>query len=95
MTARREFKPQLKLQVVIEAIKREKTHTEIARQYDIHPQMIVGWKRDFFQKAPSIFEGKRKKEKDSTKIEELEKIIGQQTIEIQLLKKFLGHASSV
>ena len=95
MPTHRKFKPQLKFQIVIEAIKGEKTHTEIARQYGIHPQLIVNWKREFFQKAPFVFEEKGNKEKDSKKIEELEKIIGQQTIEIQLLKKFLGHAGSV
>jgi len=94
MATHRKFKSQLKLQTVIESIKGEKTHAEIARQYGIHPQLIVNWKREFFQKAPSIFEEKRKQEKDSKKIEELEKIIGRQTIEIQLLKKFLGHLSS-
>jgi len=94
MTTHRKFKSQLKFQVVLEAIKRERANTEIARQYGIHPQLIVNWKREFFQKAPSIFEEKRKKEKDSKKTENLEKIIGQQTIEIQLLKNFLGQISS-
>ena len=94
MTTRRKLKSQLKFQIVLEAIKHESANTEIARQYDIHPQLIVNWKREFFQKAPSIFEEKRKKKNDSKKMENLEKIIGQQTIEIQLLKNFLGQTNS-
>jgi len=94
MTTRRKLKSQLKFQIVLEAIKHERANTEIARQYDIHPQLIVNWKREFFQKAPSIFEEKRKKKNDSKKMENLEKIIGQQTIEIQLLKNFLGQTNS-
>lgn len=93
MSTHRKFKPQLKFKIVIEAIKAEKTHSEIARQYGIHPQLIVNWKREFFQKGPAIFEGGPRGEETSKKVENLEKIIGQQTIEIQLLKKFLGHAS--
>ena len=94
MTTHRKFKSQLKLQIVLEAIKRKGSHTEIARQYDIHPQMVTNWKREFFQKGSSVFEKEQKKESASKKIEELEKIIGQQTIEIQLLKNFLGQTSS-
>lgn len=93
MSLHRKFNPQLKFKIVLETIKHERSNAEIARQYGIHPQMIVNWKKDFFQKGPSIFEGGRKKKEASKKTEELEKIIGQQTIEIQLLKKFLGHAS--
>ncbi|PIY78606.1 MAG: hypothetical protein COY82_01605 [Parcubacteria group bacterium CG_4_10_14_0_8_um_filter_35_7] len=93
MSTRRKFNPQLKFKIVLEAIKRKGSHTEIARQYDIHPQMVTNWKREFFQKGSSVFEKEQKKESASKKIEELEKIIGQQTIEIQLLKKFLGHAN--
>ncbi|MBU4190351.1 MAG: transposase [Candidatus Thermoplasmatota archaeon] len=93
MSAHRKFNPQLKFKIVLEAIKREKSHTEIARQYGIHPQMVANWKREFFQKGSAVFERDQKKEVACKKMEELEKIIGQQTIEIQLLKKFLGHAS--
>lgn len=87
------LKPQLKFQIVLEAIKRERANTEIARQHGLHPQMITNWKREFFRKGPSIFEERGREGKDSKKTEELEKIIGQQTIEIQLLKNFLGRAS--
>lgn len=93
MSAHRKFKPQLKFQIILEAIKHERSNTEIARQYGIHPQLIVNWKREFIQKGPSLFAEDRKRNDNERKIEELEKIIGQQTIEIQLLKKFLSHAS--
>ena len=93
MSTHRKFNSQLKFKIVLEAIKCEKSHTEIARQYGIHPQMVTNWKREFFQRGPVVFERDQKKEIASKKMEELEKIIGQQNIEIQLLKKFLGHAS--
>lgn len=93
MSAHRKFKPQLKFQIVLESIKHERSNTEIARQYGIHPQLLVNWKREFIRKGPSLFAESRKRKDDDKKKEELEKIIGQQTIEIQLLKKFLGHAS--
>ena len=93
MSTYRKLKPQLKFQIVLEAIEHERSNTEIARQYGIHPQLIVNWKRDFIRKGPSLFVGEQRKKDNDKKKEELEKIIGQQTIEIQLLKKFLGHTS--
>lgn len=89
----RTLTPQFKVQIVLEALKEEKTLAEIAREYDIHPQLISQWKRQFLCLAPKIFESKSRREqtRESRKMEELEKIIGRQAIEIQFLKKVLGH----
>lgn len=95
MSKQRKFNPRLKFQIIVEAIRGGRAQTEVARQYSVHPQLLINWKKQFFEKGPSIFEGEGKKDNSEKKIENLEKIIGQQTIEIQLLKKFLGHASSV
>ncbi len=95
MSKQRRFNPRLKFQIVLEAIKSGRAQTEVARQYSIHPQLLINWKKQFLEKGPSIFDEKAKKDNSARRAEELEKIIGQQTIEIQLLKKFLGHANSV
>jgi transposase-like protein len=95
MSKQRKFNPRLKFQIVLEAIRSDRAQTEVARQYNIHPQLLINWKKHFIEKGPSIFDEKRDKDNSARKTEELEKIIGQQTIEIQLLKKFLGHANSV
>lgn len=88
---RRTLTPEFKFQVVLEALQRKQSQSEVARQYDVHPQLIVQWKRQLLKQGPLIFQGRRRKDKQAKKIEELEKIIGQQTIEIQFLKKVLGH----
>lgn len=91
MKSPRTLTPEFKFQVVVEALREEKKQTEIARQYGIHPQLIVNWKRQFLQEGPKIFKPKREEKRKDQKVEELEKIIGRQTIEIQFLKKVLGH----
>lgn len=55
--------------------------------------MVSKWKRDFLTYGHRIFEGDHA-DTATKKIEELETIIGKQTVEIQLLKKFLGHYAS-
>lgn len=87
---RRTLTPQFKFQVVVESLRSDKKITEIAREYDIHPQLITNWRREFFREGPKIFLSKREDRKKERKTEELEKIIGRQTIEIQFLKKVLG-----
>lgn len=83
--------PEFKVQLVMETIKESKSDSEIGRQYDVHPQLIGQWKRHFLKMAVKIFEHKREAKQKDQKVEELEKIIGKQTIEIQFLKKVLGH----
>lgn len=91
MKKRRTLKPEFKFQVAIESIREEKSRTEIAREYNVHPQLATDWRRQLILKGPKIFTNDRKEEKKDKKAEELEKIIGRQTIEIQFLKKVLGH----
>lgn len=89
--SRRKRTAHFKLQIVMEALRGEKTHAEISRQYSIHPQLITGWKRDFLQNGHKVFERTANDDAKNRKIQELETIIGKQTIEIQFLKKVLGH----
>jgi len=89
--SKRTLTSQFKVQIVLEALREDKAHAEIAREHDIHPQLIGQWKRQFLRLAPKIFENKREETRKDHKLEELEKIIGRQTVEIQFLKKVLGH----
>jgi len=45
MAKRRQFSTDLKAKVAIEAIRGELTLAEISKKYDVHPNMIAGWKR--------------------------------------------------
>jgi len=87
----RTLTPEFKFKVVLEALRGERKQSEIAREYHIHPQLIVTWKRHFLREGPKIFASKKADRHQDKKVEELEKIIGRQTIEIQFLKKVLGH----
>ena len=82
--------PQFKFQIVLEALQGNQKHSEIARQYGVHPQLISTWKRQLLKNGSKVFETKRDKKNVPKKVDELENIIGRQTIEIQLLKKVLG-----
>jgi len=88
---KRNLTSEFKFRVILEALKEQKSQTELSREYNIHPQLIINWKRLFLREASKIFIPKREEKHKDRRIEELEKLIGRQTIEIQFLKKVLGH----
>ena len=89
---RRKFTKEYKTKVVLESLKEHKTLSELSRKYKLSPQQISKWKSEFLTNATKVFEGKEKKSKRSEQDEEKEmllKIIGQQKVEIDFLKKAL------
>jgi len=53
---KKQYSAQFKAKVALEAIRGEKTVSELASQYEIHPTMINGWKRKIWSEASQIFE---------------------------------------
>lgn len=88
---RRNFKPNFKAKVAIEAIKEEKTLAELAEKYELHPNQISEWKKQLLKHADSVF-GSAHDEKRVTdkQIKDMEAKIGQQVLEIDFLSKVLG-----
>lgn len=86
---RRQFDAVMKSKVALEAIKEEKSISEIASKYEIHPSQIRNWRKQLIESIPSIFSEKRKKEEvDRGELEaELYRQIGQLKVELDWLKK--------
>jgi len=89
---RRKFTSKFKTKVALAAIKEQDSLSVLAQKYDLLPQQITTWKREFIDGADSIFEGnqKSKKTESEEKEEVFLKIIGQQKVEIDFLKKALS-----
>ncbi len=89
MKRRRSFDDSLKARVALEAIKGEKTISELAGIYEVHPNLIRQWKKHLLENAPSLFSKKKEqcsKEQENL-TDELYKRIGRQDIELEYLKK--------
>ena len=69
---KKQYSPQFKAKVALEAIRGEKTVPELASQYQIHPTVINGWKRKLIEDVNQIFEveskGLKVKEDDQGQI---------------------------
>ena len=90
---RRNFEPAFKAKVALEALKEQKTMSQLATKFDLHPNQITTWKKEFLQNAAKAFEGDMADSSDISDMEkkqdELHKHIGHQTMEIEFLKKNL------
>ncbi len=83
--------PAFKKRVALEALREDKTMGQLASQHGIHPIQVGQWKKTILDGAESLFEGKRSRRKEEgIGREELERKIGQLTVELDFLKKKLA-----
>ena len=81
-----------KKKVALEALREDQTLNQLASQYGIHPIQAGKWKKELIDGAETLFEGKRgRKQDENPNREELEKKVGQLTMENDFLKKKLGY----
>lgn len=85
--------PEEKMAIVLEGLKGEIPVVEICRKYGISQTMYYKWRDKFLEggKKSLLSNGENNTSKaDKAKIEELERVIGKQAVEIQILKKNLN-----
>jgi len=90
---KRKFSADFKAKVVLEALRERSTIEDLARKYELHPNQIGTWKKEFLLKAASVFNSEAdlsvdKKQQEAT-LDRLYSQIGQQKVEIDWLKKKL------
>ena len=55
MKSRRKFSPEFKAKVALDAIKEHESLKKLGLRYQIHPNLIARWKKEFLQKTSSVF----------------------------------------
>ncbi len=89
---RRNHTPEFKAQVVLELLREESTVNELAARHQISPVLISRWKAELMENAAEVF---RKGPSDADQeliqkgehIADLERKVGQLTVEVDFLKK--------
>jgi transposase-like protein len=89
---RKNYPPSLKAKVAVEAIKAQKTTTQIAQMFSVHPTQVGGWKRQALAGLPDLFGNGREQIRQQADAEkdELYMQIGQLKVELDFLKKRAG-----
>ena len=86
---RQKHSAEFKAKVVLEALKEQKTLSELAQLYQLHPNQITLWKKEFLSNASQIFDRGHRKPKEDLDVAKLFEAIGQLKIENDWLKKKL------
>jgi len=93
MGKRRQFTSEFKVKVVLELLREERTLGEIAAAYQINPNQLTNWRREFLEKAPELFDepkaakARLKAEREAAdEKDRLLKTIGQLTMERDFLQ---------
>ncbi len=87
---RRKFSKEFKL----EAVRRLGTGqlaAEVSRALEVHPTELYRWRRELEENGERAFQRVGRTRAEESRVAELERKIGQQTLEIDFLKRALQH----
>jgi len=96
MPKRKRLNANQKAQIAIEILKEEKTISQIASEFGVHPNVLYRVKKQTLENLPKIFENENKGERDrqaehEQQINELYSEIGRLTTQLNWLKKKSGY----
>lgn len=88
----KKFPKEFRAKVALAAIRGDKTLSELAGEFEVHPTQISTWRNELKDRACEIFAGPhdRATQEYKDRIEELYKNIGRMQVENDWLKKKLG-----
>ncbi len=88
---KRKFTADFKLKVVLEVLKEKDTLATISKHYELHPNQISDWKKQFLEVAATLFETTGKAAPTTTEpdVALLYEQIGRLQMELTFFKKKL------
>jgi transposase-like protein len=84
---RRSYAPEFKLKMATQIVAGAKTVAELSREYQIKDSVLYRWRDEFLSHSGLIFDQDKTPASALDRIAELERIIGQQHVELECLKK--------
>lgn len=93
---RKTYSPELKAKVVREVLKEEKSVSQIATAYEVHPNLVTQWRDQALRGLPGIFNRQQdtdwaaKEAAHESEKQELYAEIGRLTTQLSWLKKKAG-----
>lgn len=87
MAKRRKFSPEYKARLVLALLSGERSAAAIARKEQLKETLLYEWRAQLIQHAPLVFSPPPAHDESTQKVAELERLIGQLTVENELLKK--------
>ncbi len=90
-TTRKQYSPKFKARVAVEAIRGEKTLSQLGSQFKVHPIQIAKWRKTALDQLPELFvDGRTRKVSGEAESNALYEEIGRLKVELDWLKKKVG-----
>jgi transposase len=92
MHKQKHYAPSFKAKVAVAAIKGDATMAELAKRYQVHPNLITQWKRQALDSLPDVFSGghERRDASFDAQIRDLHAKIGALAVARDFLAKALA-----
>jgi transposase-like protein len=90
--SRRQFTKEFKL-AAVRRLEMGASIAEVARAFEVNPNVLHRWRREFRDGPGNAFPGPGKRRWEENQVAQLERKIGQQTLEIDFLKGCLQRRS--
>ena len=85
---RRNFTPEFKAEVVLEALSGESSQAELCRRHNLSEDQLSKWKQQVVENVGSLFSSADKHSKEATeRIAQLEQLVGRLTLALEIQKK--------
>lgn len=89
---RRKFSSAFKAKVALSAIQERETLSDLSKKFEVHPNIILKWKKEFIELSDQVFEKEPLVKEPTEDVELLYSKIGKLEVENDFLKKSLKKA---
>jgi len=87
---RRNFTPEFKTEVVLEALRGESSQAELCRRHNLSEDQLSKCKQQFLENAVSVFTSSdQQSSEDAERIAHLERLVGRMAVAMDIQKKAL------
>ena len=86
---RRNFTPEFKAEVVLEALRGESSQAEVCRRHNLSDEQLSKWRRQLLENAETpLFEpADKQSDASAERITQLEQLVGRLTLALDIQKK--------
>jgi putative transposase len=87
MGRHKQYSPDFKVKVVLETLHGRRSQAQACRENNVADELVSRWRQEFLKRAPEISETARMCSAEQARIVELERLVGQLTLELNTLKE--------
>jgi transposase len=85
--AKKTYDAEFKAKLALESFKGEKTAAQLCREHSIAQDLLSRWRTELIERSPELFKSPRQQSAEEARIAELERLVGQLTLELTATKK--------